>query len=370
MIRKSVPKNLILYAICACIFLPAVFGQAKPAAQIGITKCWAYPLTDETGSGLAADAANVYTNGAGAKVEALSLEGKKLWATEFGGEVNSNLLPTENGLMFVTSTASGDLDKGASTNLLRLVSSETGITIWASKLLGAESHFLAKYRDALVIVSQNGAIQSVDAKTGTTRWRREVAAGFAGQPFFSGDRLVAVSATNQVFVVSLASGEIASIRKLPFSVTAVSQMANGDLIAGDERGIVAEYIGVSDQTNWKFRSGGKVSAIFTIGDHLLVTSHDNFAYSLRTRNGSVVWRKRLSGRVSRIATFMDQYALISGFEDHSVVVINLLNGKTATQIPFGANERLNTDPIVSNRRVFILTNESIYLFSLGTCPGK
>ena len=347
--------------------MPAVFGQSKPTGEVDVTKCWSYPAAKQGGSEFVSDSAGLFVGGNDGGVEALSHDGKKLWASELGGEINSNLLAADTGLFLVTSTSDASKTAG---NTMRSLSKETGITNWTAKIADASRHFLGWYQGSLVVVSKNGVIQSIEPKTGAVKWKREITEGFAAEPRFFAEKVVVASTAKQIFTISLTTGEIDSMRKLPFNVTAVGHTAAGDLLVGDERGNLMSFLGGTEKVIWKFRSGGEISAIITVDDHILVTSHDNFAYSLVTRNGSVKWKRRLSGRVSRIATFDDKYALISGFDDHGAVLTDLATGKIAGQIALGDEEQVNYNPVISSGLIFLLTSESVRAYSLNGCPAK
>ena len=369
MFRNSLPKIIILTAIYANHFTIPAFGQPKPTGDVDVAKCWSYPEPDGSGEGFVSDSVRLYVGGDGGRIEALSMDGKKMWATELGGDINSNLLATDIGLFLVTARISADAAKSTG-NQIRSLSKETGITNWTAKLPDTSRHYLSSYQGSVVVVSKNGVIQSIDAKTGDFKWKREIAEGFAAEPRFIAEKLVVASTAKQVFVISLATGEIDSMRKLPFGVTAVAQTSNGDLIVGDERGNLTSFAGITEKVNWKFRGGGEISAIINVDDHILVTSHDNFAYSIGTRNGSVMWKRRLSGRVSRIATYEDKYALISGYDDHGAILTDLVSGKVAGQIVLTDDESLTSNPIVANGLVLIRTSGSVKAYSLNGCTTK
>ena len=155
-----------------------------------MTKCWSYPLEDSTGSGISSDGVRIFVSYEGGKIDALSLTGQRLWRSEFGWDISSNILPRDEGLFFVTPTPYVG-DQGTSGgNTLRVLSKETGIPKWFLRLPAASEHFLSAYKDAVVIVSKSGSIRLVDAKTGTLKWKREIAEGFASRPAFNGDDLI------------------------------------------------------------------------------------------------------------------------------------------------------------------------------------
>jgi outer membrane protein assembly factor BamB len=106
------------------------------------------------------------------------------------------------------------------------------------------------------------------------------------------------------------------------------------------------------------------------GTNILAASHDNFVYSLVSRNGNIVWKRRLAGRASYLVAFMDQYALMSSNEDQGAAIVDLSNGKVAGQLIFGDGETLVAQPIVSGGRIWALTARSVYAYSLSGCPDN
>ena len=376
MFRKTLPQNLILTLICASVLVGAVFSQTLPPAEVTLSKCWSYPVADGV-SRMAADGSGVFTAADGGKVEAISLDGQQLWRAEFGWNLTSNILVLDDNLYFATAAPFGG-DKGKSGgNTLRLLSRKTGIPTGQAKLPDAATHFLGVYKDALIVVSSSGAIESFDARSLEVKWKREIAEGFVAEPRFLTDKIIVASNAKQVFVVSLASGEIESLRKVPNNVTAVAQTSAGDLIVGDDRGNVTSLLGSTEKVNWKFRSGGEISSIFNVDDHILVTSHDNFAYSIATRNGGLAWKRRFSGRIARISTFQDKYAVISGFDDHGAILTNLETGKVAGQIALVDDESVISSRVIASGLIVMLTNASVRAYGLDGCsdnkdggPGK
>ncbi len=368
MFRNSLPKIIILAAL-GVSSIAIVHGQPKPGSEVDFAKCWTYEFGDAAASVIASDGVRVYVGGGG-QVDALSLDGQRMWRTEFGGGIISNILPLDEGLFFAVPVPTGG-DKGnGGGDTLRVLSKETGITKLSIKLPEASEHYLAAYQGGIIVVSANGVVQYRDSKTGTAKWKRELADGFATAPRFLADKLIVASTAKQVFAISLATGEIDSMRKVPFNITAVGQTAAGDLMVGDERGNLTSFLGNTEKVTWKFRAGGEISTILPTGVNILITSHDNFAYSLVAKNGAVDWKRRLSGRVGRIATLEERYVLMSGIDDHGAVLTDLTNGKSAGQIVLGDLERINYNPVAASELIFLLTSDSIRSFGLNGCGAK
>ena len=364
--RTRLPEAILLLGCTAVLFAAGVFPQQKAETELVVTRCWSYPL--ELGKVLATDGERVYLGTTDAKVEALSPEGKRLWRSELGGEIASNLLATDTGVLVATTAAGSDGKTASST--LRMLSKDTGITSLTVKLASATGHFLVSTQSAVVIVSLNGIVQSIDAKTGAVRWKREIAAGFVGEPFFNGDRLLVASTAKQFFHISLSTGEIESMRKFDIGVTAATETSTGDVIIGEERGSVTSLIKGSDKALWRYKTGAFISSIRFLKDHLLVTSHDNFVYFLTSHNGGVVWKKRFAGRVSQVGIFENVLALVSSIEEHGATFVSLVNGKPVGQIVLEEDEYLASNPISSNGLILALTNQRAIAYSLNACAAK
>ncbi len=356
-------KIFLLFIFAGCIS-PSVFGQTKISVA-GLSRCWIYPTGKDLARNLASDGTRVFLGLSGAKVEALSLDGKKVWSSELGGDITSNILTLESGILLVTSTIA-DGDKPGS-SMIRSLSKETGITNWILKLPNAKKHFLKNYDDAVAVVSISGVIQSIDAKSGSVKWKREIANGFDAEPAYTLDKILVAATGKQIFGIFSGTGEIDSIQKVPFSVTALAITPTGDTIVGDNRGNIVSINGTTTKPRWKFKSGGAISALSVIGEYVLASSNDNFVYYIQSRNGNVEWKKRLSGRVSYIANILDLYALSSGVDENGAVLTDLSNARVAGQIVLGEEENLVSTPVVSNGNIFILTNEAAYSYGLNLC---
>lgn len=364
MYLRTLPQALVLLTIL--MSLAVTPAQVKTTGEVDVAKCWTCTLGN--GERFVSDGTRIFVGGAGARVDALSLDGKKMWSAELGGEINSNLLPLDNALFVVTSPVSAE-GAAAGESRLRGVSKETGITVWTVKVPDADLHFLGAANGDLWVVSGSGTILSIDPKTGAAKWRREIADGFALEPVLFGDKMFLISTAKQLFTIALVSGEIESMTKLSSGATARAIAGNGDLVVGDERGSV---ISLEDgqKTNWKFKTGGSISAILPVGDGLLVASHDNFVYFLTGRNGGLAWKKRLSARPFQIGTVGSEYAIVSGIEERGATLIALSSGKVSGQVAFGTEETLVAKPVTADGKILFLTSEAVRAYSVNGCPQK
>ncbi len=372
MSRKKFSQSLIVHFLLLLVYVavqsPPIYGQADPSGEIDLIKCWTYPM-NAAGTKIATDGIRIYVGTANGNVAALSLDGTRIWSSDFGGEISSDLLALDDGLYLATSSVSSDPLRPAG-GVLRSVSKETGITNWTVKLPEAREHFLQGYRGTIVVMSQTGIIQALNAQDGSGIWNREATTRLSSRPLFSDGSLIVPTDDKELLVLSILTGNIESRIGLPFRSTALSRTADGDLIAGDERGNITSLASGSGRTNWKFKSGGEISSISAIGTNLFTRSHDNFVYFLASKNGGVTWKKRLPGRVSHSSEVMDGFALISAVEQNGAVLTDLANGKVSGQIVFGDGETLAYEPVATAGLIVLLTNKATYSYSVNGCTAK
>ncbi|MEQ1644933.1 MAG: PQQ-binding-like beta-propeller repeat protein, partial [Pyrinomonadaceae bacterium] len=363
--RMSFPRFIIAIIFAPLLAAITIFAQEKQAeTELVATKCWAYEV--QAGRRLASDGARVFVATSEARIDAVSLDGRKLWSSDLGGEIASNLLATKSGI-YVASATSPTAEKAATASL-RLLSLDTGITSQTIKLPDASQHFLHQTNGTLIVVSENGTIQSIEAKSGAVRWKREIAERFAGEPYFGNEKVIVASASKQLFTVLLASGEIESMRKLASQPTAALHTATGELVTGDERGGISFFLNDKNGEYWRFKSGASISSLRLIGSNFLSASNDNFIYMLTPRSGGMAWKRRLAGRVTHIGILENSLALVSSLEENGATFISLTGGKQLGQISLDEGEYLTADPANSSGLTFVLTNNRLIGYSLNGCP--
>ncbi len=371
-LENALPRyaSKLLRSIAAALFLAVwlasgAWAQEQAEAEVVVSKCWAYPVRD-LATRMTADGSAIYTATDTAKVEAVSTNGQKLWSSELGGSIVSNIITTASGVVFVTAS-------GKETRQLRAISKETGITMWNLPLPAAEQFYLIRSGEAIAVVGNAGTVQLIEP-TGTQRWKRELGEAISAEPYFDSGRATIATTTRRIVTIDLTTGEISTSRKAVNDVTALLQLASGDVLAGDDRGGVALVNG-AEKPIWRFRAGGQISKIFPAPvagtSFVIAASHDNFIYFIRTSNGDVEWKRRLSGRVRAASVINGRHALAFGYEDRSGMLIDLTTGRPAGQVVFGPEETVMTTPISAEPASFyLLTDAALYRFSTEACSAN
>jgi FOG: WD40-like repeat len=355
------------------ISLIAVFsmvsGVAQPAERpsmpFPIKKCWEYAVSGLNESGIAADNSSVYLSEQNARIESVSPDtGARLWATELGGTVVSNIYAGE-GSVYVVTRSEGSAE---SHTTLRALSKETGVTIFTSALNGAGRFVLLGLAKRVFAIS-DGSITALDGTTGSLLWTHSLSGTVSAKPVVSNERIIIGTSGKTVLAVSIGNGEIISTIKTQFVPTAIASPDANTLIVGDERGNLSS-LDLGGNIQWKLRQGARISDIEIIGGDLLVTSYDNFIYEIAADNGKVGWKKRMPGRVSISPNSSKEIAITVSYGENTALIINTKNGKSLNQLVLEGENLFVQEPVITGNSAVLATVEGVFAYGITGCPAK
>ena len=324
----------------AAVFLSFVISGTTPGTWAAVpteethifNKLWEYKAIPNLDVAPAADAANAYFLDYENKLHAVDLaHGSKLWTSELGGEVVSNLLVAKGSLFVVTSSTT---DAAGSTlkATLRSVSSQTGITEWRAEITSSPKIWLGSAGDGVIALGSNGSISAVTL-TGDLKWRADLQIGVTSIPSFDESGVEFGTTRNDVVAVSGSDGRTRVAWKSAHLPTAVLGDSNGKFVVGDERGNVT-LVSAEGNRIWRFRNGAQISAALMHDSEYLAASFDNFLYKL-SRGGDVKWKRRLSGRVGDQPLIFGDTGVVSILGTGSIYVLDLKSGKISNRIEMG-----------------------------------
>lgn len=367
---KLTPQRVLFTTFFALVtFTSATNGstESRSEAPDVFSKCWEYAVSSNLGVGIAADGSNVYFLGVDNKLHGVELAlGNKLWSSELGGEVVSNLLVVADSIFVVTSSPPDTVNPSGK-SILRALSRQTGITEWQAELSSSSVIWLGSVASNLLAVSSDGSISSFARGDGSTVWKINLESGVTSEPHFINDGIELGTKKNEVLKIS-ATGSIRVSWKSEYSPTAVRVGSSGRLLVGDDRGNLTLVSSEGDRL-WSFRNGAQISSASLHGSEYLATSHDNFVYKL-SRGGGVKWKRRLSGRVNDRPIVLGDTAVITTVGTGSVYVLDLRNGKVLNRIETGDEVSLRVSGQINDRGFVIAGPRGLSYFSGAKCSAK
>ncbi len=365
MCRFTTSLLALLILIATSLSPIPAHAQDKNDATVEFNKCWAYAEPESGFSTIVTDGTNAYLGSAGAKIAAISIsDGSKLWSSELGGEIASNLAVGDAGLFVVTDSVPTDASKPRESNL-RVLSKQTGITSLSISLAPADSFKIGADGGLIIVVSKSGDVYGIDSASGAQKWNRKPTGGVVGEAYIGGGTIVLGTIDGKILRLKAATGEIDLTVKAESTPTAVRSTVDGRIVYGDSRGNV-----VAVDANWKFRTGAQISGIYEANGALIVTSFDNFIYSLTRDGGGVLWKKRMAGRIADVSFTGANTLLIFTYGSDTAVLAELKKGKTLGQISMPQpTETVNIPDLTPDRPVFT-SNGSAYSFATKPCKSE
>ncbi len=359
------------------VLLVCVLGGFAVSAQTNghsqaLTRCAVRPMPLVPSPGaLASDGVRVYAglvNGTITAMDAGQLE--VVWRADLGGEVASEIIIVNGGIAVVTNQI-GESTAPSENSILRMLSKEAGITNWSLKLPYSERYHLGKMNGGVVAIGQDGSIALADHATGRIAWQAGPFGAVTAKPSFSVESIVLGTSDKNLLVISAKDGSVITKQTADFVPVSVSFLKNEGIAAGDARGNVILFEQKGAGLVWKFKSGAAVSSATEIDDGILVTSLDNFVYLLSDYNGDVIWKRRLTGRVTNSGLAIDGFLVVLMYGENSAFVIDLETGKVTDMLPALEKEIVSRVPVyVKDRSFAFATTTSVETYSLGQCLRK
>jgi outer membrane protein assembly factor BamB len=345
----TAPSLSVVLVLC---FALAGIAQVKDRGAWALRECWRYKSTELEPSAAASDGTYLYIGERGGRVSAVAADdGKRVWTSEVGGELVSNLLVIDRELQLVMRSAEG-------LHELRTLSVVSGIASRSVLLpVRGQIQIYSKGHN-VVIVSDVGDLVAVDQKADKPVWTKKLT--IAPKVVILGENaLVAGFDDGRVSFIDLADGKV--IRTITVKFVPSALMLSGDhLVLGDERGNITNLDVDRNTPVWTFKSGGKISGIYPIGDsEILVTSFDNFTYLLNFANGHVVWKRREPSRILETAIVKSNYAGVTPFGEASVLFFDPDNGKSLGQIVMPNSLEFIQPPQLVGDSVVTFTTEGL-----------
>jgi len=332
------------------------------AAQVEFTKCWQFAEPESEIVALSADSRAVFASTSDARITSVALTtGEKLWSTEVGGSIASNLLTFGDRLYLVAHRGNSPGDQAS----LKSLAKETGILAKDLPIQRGERYYVESDASGIIVVSSSGDVYLVSAGGDHILWHRKPTGSVVGKPYINGGTIVLSSSDRNLIRLSVKTGEIDFIKQLPNAPSVVFSSRSGDLFYGDSRGDLS-----SVTERWTLKLGAQVSELFELDGTLIVSSYDNFLYRISPRNGDVKWRKRLAGRIAGTSLAPDKSLLVFILGDSTALLLEPKRGRTVGQIALGAPIEAAVIPRTFDGGSIVSLNGDVLAFANGSCHAK
>jgi outer membrane protein assembly factor BamB len=338
------------------------FPQASDDSLITLNDCWKAAVSDMIVTQPVADSNQLYIAQEGGRLSAFSLlAGTRVWSSEVGGEIISNIVPDGKNLYLVANA-------GGRRSVLRSISTVSGIPNSDSEIPFGENVRLGMSMGEIVAVYSNGSVAAYDQASAKRLWQINLSPINTAAVAFSEQTIVVPAQDKKLEVISAADGR--SLLSVPTrgTVTAVG-MIEEDLLWGEDHGDLVRFDAEGKFVSWKYKNGARIGAVKGTDRGILAASNDNFVYLLSGYNGDIRWKKRLSGRIA-FMTVNGELGVMLAVGDPMAVLVNLENGKQIGQYLVGDGQLFTFAPIIAGDQIFFFTGGQMVAKSTKPCRSN
>ncbi len=367
--------------------------SAPPPFDLPYRLCWSFPAEQVNAEHIASDNGGIIyiSNFTGGLTAVNIRSGEKIWQTDLGGTIISNLIPdgeTKN-LYVVTKikyTVNSEETKNGKENSknrqnysvkLWSLNSAAGLINWqiivadgAAAADDEEKGLNANDKGYLFVNGQNlilslsgGKLLSVNTTSSNINWTETIGNKLSAVPKLSNNNIYTIGSFNNIFEISAATGKTVRKLRLNSPYTAIYIGDGNRLILGNKKGEVAAQYVQSAKRIWKLRTGGEISSIVNSPRGLVITSYDNFIYLVSPLNGKIIWKKRMEGRSAGDPLVIDDAVVVTTVGTSRVSILDLSDGKLFNTISL-AEENYFNGPAYSMKGIIIFpTLKGIFGFS-------
>lgn len=259
---------------------------------------------------------------------------------------------------------------------VRNLNKDTGVTRWQRKISvenTSENQYFYQSDSKIILFSDAGKITALNKFDGQTGWVTEIYSDPATMPFLTENQAIIHTLGNEIMFLSLSDGSVVKKINTPKNITAFYYDADGDkLVLGSRNGEVSllsinQRIG-NPPTNrrkplWKFRSGAAISDITSTPRGFLISSFDNFIYLISKDKGNLIWKKRLSGRISAKPLVIENYTIVSDIAEPIASILDLNSGRLINRVTLPDENFFVSIPLIIGSKLVLTARQGIFAFS-------
>jgi len=337
-------------------------AQKKDVSVITLNECWKYGSADIMNLRPAADRANLYFAEGGGRVSAISLvSGTRLWSTELGGAIRSNLAVLGSTVFVAASDASRRMR-------VRGLSIASGIPTSDIEIPFSNSVRIDAVGAKLFVELDSGYVASFVIGGQKLEWQTTISGLDISNIVFLNDKIVTAAADKTIRVISLTDGKVILSSPVENTVSALN-VFEGNVVVGDSRGNLTRYYDDYHTIYWRFRNGARISSVVSTDRGVLAASLDNFVYMTAGYFGDVRWKRRMAGRVSSIVMTGD-IAVVLTVGEPNAVILNLENGRPIGQLSISDEDSFTQPMVVADDKLLFFTTGQVLAESVQPCPLK
>jgi outer membrane protein assembly factor BamB len=289
-------------------------------------------------------------------------DGELLWRSELGGRIAFDPLAVTNGVI-LASESDSPKPTASKPGQLRQLTSQGGITIWASLLPSPWTAPIASSPDALIGCGRDGKLVAVNRTNGRILWAADKSMQCTGAPVSDNDRVYVADERGEIVALDLLTGvPVWRYRTAGQRIKSLAIDESG-LYAGSIDGAVYAFTSAAGNLRWSTRAGAGTQYLGATSEGVLLTSLDNYVYCLSNRKGKRRWKYRLDGRPLATPLIEGSSIFLLSLAGTEGIVLDLKTGKPINRLPLGPDFESAGNPLLLDSRLLVPTRQGLLAFA-------
>jgi eukaryotic-like serine/threonine-protein kinase len=183
--------------------------------------------------------------------------------------------------------------------------------------------------DCVFVASMDHSLYSIDARTGTLKWKSaDLGGALAGSPTFGSNGLLFIGTSgNQMMALNAQDGSIIWVYNTSGWIWSGAALHDGNLYFGDLQGNLVALKAETGVELWTVKADGAIlTKPLVFNDQIYYTTENNFVYAVDL-NGNPTWRQEMSAKVYAPAVAAEDLILIALTDQKAPLAAYDLNGK-------------------------------------------
>ena len=356
---------IALAAVSCAAVVPVSVATNSPDIVLSqpLTIRWRYESNVTLNLTPAFDNERIYLPLAGGTIVALKArDGQLYWRSEMGGELSASPVADEQMIYVASETLSNSAGSSQAGGALRALGREGGVTQWMTPLVKALRGSLALSGVKLFAGGIDGRAYAFDKRTGGVLWSIPFGAPLNGHPVNSDGRVYFGSEDGTLLALDESTGRLLWRYRTKGAIRGPVATEGKTVFFGSGDGYVYALSAEKGRSIWRKRTGAGVEAVTLTSQGLLAASLDNFAYLLN-KNGKMLWKRQLPGRIPSRPLTVDEAALFTPLSSSTAVVLALRDGKQLNALATGEELTSSAAPIIVGDAVILTTEHALLAFA-------
>lgn len=283
--------------------------------------------------------------------------GNTIWETKLAGQIIFEPVLIEQTIFLLTKVDNGS-------EFLNSIDIESGFPNWKKEVPFVWGIYENPINKKFFLAMQNNSIASINKINGEFEWTTYLTEEISNISLTK-DGILLSTEKNKTIIISEADGKVEEELRTGDRITYIKKNNSSKSFRTDEKGTIEFFDTLSRKIIWRRKIGSKISNVSFYKDTMFISSLDNFVYIFDQKDGSILHKRRLDGRIINKPTIQNNFYAVFAYNSLQISIFDLDKIKVVNQILLSNSELFVENILFTGRFLVIATpvNISVYSFN-------